>query len=213
MLIAGLLMIILIPLIAASVRVVPDGTVGLVEQLGQVVPGLRQPGLLLLRPFFETLILLPKGPFHVELKLEAETWERVPLTFAVEMECEVKDPVLLDQSLPGVPRGELRERGVRHTIQRVSRFLDHTLVSEGRAAVRKGRLIECLGNMDDLEKRIQERLGWHGRKQGLEILSLQMSLLEIPEDARQQLRQAIQEGRAGEEAELVLEDVDPPAET
>ncbi len=212
MLIAALLMVTLIPLIAASVRVIPDGAVGVVERLGRVIPAVRQPGLVLLRPFFELLILMPKGQFPVNLKLEAETWERVPLTFAVEMQCAVKDPIKLHESVAGIPRGEARERGVGLMVQRVSRFFEQTLVSEGRAAVRKGRLLDCLGNMTAVEELIQERLGWHGRKLGLEILSLHMTLLEMPEDARQRVRQAVEEGRAADEAGLVLDDIEPPAE-
>ena len=50
MLIAALLLVILIPILAASVRMVPKDMVGLVERLGRLVPVVRGPGLLVILP-------------------------------------------------------------------------------------------------------------------------------------------------------------------
>lgn len=212
MLIAALLMVILIPLIAASVRVVPADCFGVVERLGRVMPEIRQPGLVLLRPFFELLILLPKEPFPVDLKLEAETWERIPLTYTVELTCEVRDPIKLHESLPGIQRGEVRAWRMERTVYRIKRFLDNTLLSEGRAAVRKGRLMECLSNREELEDEIQERLAWHAKKVGLEIASVSMKLLEVPDEAKWQVRQAAEAERAAREAADEAGEAQPPAE-
>jgi regulator of protease activity HflC (stomatin/prohibitin superfamily) len=205
-LIAALLMVILIPLVAGSVRVLQPGTVGLVERLGRVIPVVRQPGLVLLIPFLERLLTFPSKPFEMELELEVELSGRMPLKLSADCTCEVADVMKFHESLPFTARGSMKETMSHESQARAREFLRGLLESEGRAVVREMGLMEFLGDEDGCAERVMGRLQWHTKRVGLRVEKLVLQAAEMSPEAMWQLRKAVDEERArrGEE---------PPAES
>ena len=79
MLTAALLLVILIPILAASLRVVPKDKVGLVERPGRAVPVVRKPGLMFLVPFLERVMYFPAAAFPLQIPVRIEPRGTEPL--------------------------------------------------------------------------------------------------------------------------------------
>lgn len=170
----ALILIATMAILAAMIRTVPAGSVGMVERLGRFVPPLRRPGVIVLRPFVERLVSIPISPFPIRCVLDAEIGGE-PAALTVSAECLIQEPVKFNQNVPAR----------RHYTQteRTERFLNGLLASEGRAVLREmtagGRRPTAL----DFARGLSERLGWHARSVGMRIGDLRVRGLDGPESA------------------------------
>ena len=51
----ALILLMAIYLAAAAYKIVPPDSVGLIERMGRLMPGVRKPGVVFIRPFIEAL--------------------------------------------------------------------------------------------------------------------------------------------------------------
>jgi len=193
MLVAALLLILVIPLIAAACKVVPPDSVGLVERFGRLLPEIRKPGLVIIRPYIERLFVLPNGPIPLVLETDSQLGGRIPVHVTVEVSCAIMDPVKFQQNVPIPPR----TRGVP---ARISGFLGALLESEGRALLRELSPIECLSEPRELSRRLSERLEWHTRRVGLSIPELNIAGFGLPPEETDLIRLQAQAERARRDA-------------
>jgi len=178
----ALILLLAIYLAAAAYKVVPPDSVGLIERMGRLMPGVRKPGVVFIRPFIERLLVLPTKRFPLTLLSEAELLGGIPVKLTVEASCAIVDGVKFHQNVPDASPsgGSIPER--------VSGFLGRLLESEGRALLRDHSPAECLSDLCEVSSRLSGRLDWHTRHVGLEVYSLNITGFDLPRKEMEQVR-------------------------
>ena len=171
MLVVAIILIAVIPIVAGSIRVVPPDSVGLVERLGRLLPGVRQPGIVLIRPFIERLLIVPVKAFPVVCETEVDEGGSTR-KLTLNADCLIQDPVKFHQNVPPVPRGGPRESA--------SGFLGTLMNSEGRALLREMPVGSELFDSYDFSNRLADRLEWHTRSVGLKVSGIQVARFSKP---------------------------------
>ena len=190
MLAVALILLLAIYLAAAAYKIVPPDSVGLIERLGRLMPGVSKPGVVFIRPFIERVLVLPTKRFPLTLRTKAELAGSVPVQLTVEVSCAIIDGVKFHQNVPGAsPSGG----GIP---ERVSGFLGRLLESEGRAFLRDRSSAECLSDLREISNRLSGRLEWHTRHVGLEVYSLNITGFDLPPEEVDQVRLQAEAERA-----------------
>ena len=190
MLAVALILLAALYLAAAAYKVVPPDSVGLVERLGHLMPGVRKPGVVFIRPFIDRLVVLPTKRFPLVLHAEAEVAGGIPVKLTVEASCAIIDGVKFHQNVPDAsPSGA----GIP---ERVSGFLGKLLESEGRALLREHTPAECHSDLREISSRLSGRLDWHTRHVGLEVCSLTITGIDLPPDEVNQVHLQAEAKRA-----------------
>lgn len=167
MLIAAILLVMLaIPLVGASLRVVPRDMVGLVERLGRVIPVVRRPGLVLVRPFMDRLTYFPATAFPLQTIVTVEPQGTEPLELTAECECTVTDAIRFQQNLPFAGLGSPKQQAGEESAKTAGAFLRTVLAAEGKAAVGEVGVMNFLSDLpawpDKLRGPLKERAEYMG---------------------------------------------------
>lgn len=184
MLIAALLLVILIPFLAASLRVVPNDMVAMVDRMGRLVPVVRGPGLVVIVPFIDRLNYFPATAFPLQLQVTVEPRGTEPLELTAECECTVVDAIRFQGNLPFSGLGAAKQQARAESVKTAGAFLQRVMAAEGEAAVAEAGVMNFLSDLrgwpDRLRGPLKERGAHVGlRFEGLRVSSKQMTAEEM----------------------------------
>ncbi|MEP7367445.1 MAG: hypothetical protein ABI972_29650, partial [Acidobacteriota bacterium] len=143
----------------------------LIERLGRLRPGVYKPGIVVLRPFLERLVVIPAAPFPIQYDTKTEI-AGSPLSLTFHAHCWIQDPVKFQQNVPLVRYANSNARA--------EKFIGGLLDSEGRALLRELSAHEGLANPYDFCRRLEGRLEWHTRSVGMKLSEMKISGLGLP---------------------------------
>jgi regulator of protease activity HflC (stomatin/prohibitin superfamily) len=144
--------------IARSVRVVRPGEAGVIVQLGRFV-AVRDPGLVLLVPFVQTLRRVDMRELPSRQRYEATTRDGIRVVVDAVIWRRVVDPRL-----------------ALFAIANYSLAVDLLLCTSLRAAVREATFDECSRWDDRVPARLQERMQPAARYWGVEIGRIELTV-------------------------------------
>lgn len=188
MLIAGLLLVILIPFLAASVRVVPKDMVAMVDRMGRLVPVVRGPGLLLIVPFLDRLNYFPATAFPLQIPVTVEPRGTEPLELAAECACTVTDAVRFLGNLPFAGLGSDRQKAREECAKSAWAFLRRVMAAEGEAAVAEAGVMNFLSDLPGWADRLRGPLQERGAHVGLRFEGLRISAQKMTAEEMWRLR-------------------------
>ncbi|MBK7929150.1 MAG: hypothetical protein IPJ98_17225 [Bryobacterales bacterium] len=190
MLIAALLLVILIPFLAASVRVVPKDMVGLVERLGRLVPVVRGPGLMVILPFMDRLTYFPSTAFPLHIPVPIEPRGTEPLELAAECACTVADAVRFRENLPFSGVGPAKQQAGEECAKTAGAFLQRVMAADGEAAVAEAGVMNFLSDLPGWADRLRGPLKERGAHVGLRFEGLRISAKQMTAEEMWRLRRS-----------------------
>ncbi|MCC6291941.1 MAG: hypothetical protein IT164_04790 [Bryobacterales bacterium] len=161
---AGVVILVVLSVAAGCVRLIPAGSIGLVERLGRLRPGTWQPGLVITRPFFERVLVFPLGAFPAGAFIEGELSNGETARVAVQGEFVITSAKEFHLNVPPVP--VIRKHDA---VARARRFLKPLMEHEGRAILRESGLLDGDAGF---AARLAERLDWHLQRVGMRRTSM-----------------------------------------
>lgn len=188
MLTAALLLVILIPILAASLRVVPKDKVGLVERAGRVIPVVRGPGLVFLVPFLERVTYLPATAFPLQIPVTIEPRGTEPLELTAECACTVADAVRFREHLPFSGVGPAKQQAGEECAKTAGAFLQRVMAAEGEAAVAEAGVMNFLSDLPGWADRLRGPLKERGAHVGLRFEGLRVSSKQMTAEEMWRLR-------------------------
>ncbi|MBN8732503.1 MAG: hypothetical protein J0L64_18310 [Acidobacteria bacterium] len=188
MLIAALLLVILIPFLAASLRVVPNGMAAVVERLGRIIPVVRKPGLIVLLPFLERVTYFPATAFPLQIPVTIEPRGTEPLELTAACECTVTDAIRFLGNLPFSGLGAARKQAGEESAKTAGTFLQGVIAAEGEAAVAELGVMNFLSELPGWPDRLRGPLKERGAHVGLRFEGLRVSAPKMTAEEMWRLR-------------------------